>query len=142
MELFFFLKPTCSSLSVCCLSMNQFRCAMTILAWIFARTDVNAMGQYDVCKFVGLPVFRKGVIIALAHSCGILLLDVQIMLFIVSRVLGVFGPRCFMNSGKMLSGPGCFFDFVFLMASLSSSFVNSLLNISSDVLYTVLLSFF
>ena len=52
-----------------------------------------------------------------------------------------FGPRLWINSGKVLSGPGCFFTLVLRIASFSSSSEKFESKISLKLLFTGVLEF-
>ena len=86
------------------------------------------IGLYDSISSVGFPGFNIGMIMAFVQSAGRLILLVQNLLHARSSVSVAFEPRFLINSGNILSGPGCFLSLMFFVASFNSSIVNSFVN--------------
>ena len=113
-----FLKPACSSANKFRLSRNHFGLVSIILSKTFVRVEVRAVGQYDPISSVAFPGFNIGMITAFVQSAGRFILLVQNLLYIKSSVSVAFGPRFLINSGNILSVPGCFLLVMFVYCIL------------------------
>lgn len=103
-----FLKPACSSTNRFLLSGNNFNFVDIILSKTFTRTEVRVIGRHDSISSVGFPGFNISMIMVFVQSAGRFILLVQNLLYIKSSKSIVFSPRLLINSGNILSCPGCF----------------------------------
>ena len=93
-----------------------------IISRVLAMGERSAIGLYDVLLFLFLLGLRMGIIFAVFHVCGIMLVFSALLYRRVSAAIAV-GPRCFMCVFERLSGPADFLGFACFMAVLTSSCV-------------------
>ena len=81
-----------------------------MISRVLAMGERSAIGLYDVLSFLFLLGLRMGIIFAVFHVCGIMLVFSALLYRRVSAAIAM-GPRCFMCVFERLSRPADFFRF-------------------------------